>query len=97
MLVTGEDADGTVKTYDRESLLDEAKAAGVFVYSPGNIVYANDKYIAVTATKDGEVRLNTRNNGMLEDVIDGTVVEITDNKACWPAELNMCRLLRWKS
>ncbi len=97
LLVTGNGKDSETLFYDRNTLRAEAEAADVFLYSFGNIVYANEKYIAVTATQDGEITLSTPFEGRLEDLLTGSVHETRDKKIHWQTTSNLCKLFKWQA
>ncbi len=96
LLVTGNGNTGEQPFYDKNTLLKEAEAAGVFIYSFGNIVYANDKYIAVTATEAGEISLSLPFDGVLEDLIDRSLIATQNHRLTWQTASNLCRLFRWQ-
>ncbi len=95
-LITGIGPDSGMGVYNKDLLQKEAAAAGVFVYSFGNIVYANEKYIAVTAASDGQVKLELPRDGVLEDVFTGECLTTDHKEITWETQSNLCRLFQWK-
>ena len=49
--------------------------AGVHIYSAGNLVYANDRFVCLTAEKEGEVKLTMPKVCKLKAFTDGKVYE----------------------
>jgi hypothetical protein len=52
-------------------LVSALSNAGGHVYSRGNIVYANSRYLALTATAEGEIRLSMPKECRLKAFTDG--------------------------
>ncbi len=92
VLVTGAD----MPFYDRAALHAAALAAGVHVYSHGNIVYANEGYIAVTAADPAShaVQLRLPGDALVQDVVDGSEYRSQNGAVSIPLAFNECRLLR---
>ncbi len=91
VLVTGL-GEGVVQQFSRSDLADSAKSVGVRLYSFGNIVYANEKYIAVTAASSGEVTVAVPDGKALRNALTGELLTVIDGKVSFSAELNDCCL-----
>jgi hypothetical protein len=61
------------------TLAQELRSAGVHVYSEGSVVYANERYLCVTARKDGEVLVCFKTDYALQSFISGELYK-TENK-----------------
>lgn len=66
--------------YDRKQLFNLANECGVHVFSYGNIVYANDRFISVTATKTGVVEITTPNDCEFYSVAEGESYKTMNKK-----------------
>ncbi len=56
-----------------EELAEQLRAAGVHIYSEGNIVYANARFVALTATSDGRQTLTMPSECKLQAFTDGKI------------------------
>ncbi len=91
MLKTCQTADG-ITNFDRTSFAEEARKHGVHLYSEGNIVYVNERYIAVTAVKSGEVSLSLMSGQAVRNLLTGEILPSTDGKITFNAKFNDCLL-----
>ncbi len=95
ILVTGEGPDCDCSRWDAALARDKAQKAGVFLYSPGNIVYANENYLAITAAADGPVTLHIPTGKALCDLLTGEKLPpAADGSLQLPMAFNDCRLFR---
>lgn len=75
-------------TLDDSKISEIASAAGVHIYSAGNIVYANEKYVCVTARKDGRLSVSMPYHCTLVDCITQEEYRTVDGAIDLEAESN---------
>ena len=61
--------------FTTEEVISFLQKAGGHVFSEGNIVYANDRFVALTATRAGEVKLRMPKACKLKAFTDGKIYE----------------------
>ena len=61
--------------FTAEEIGSVMQRTGAHIYSAGNIVYANDKFVCVTAAKEGEVQLTMPKACKLKGFLDGKIYE----------------------
>lgn len=89
MIVSGESDDSIAVKIGLETLIKKAEEAGVFLYSKGNIVFNNDEYLCVTATKDmGFINLRLPDDRKLLNLITGEELDPVDRKLQIKADFN---------
>lgn len=89
MIVSGESDDSIAVKIGLETLIKKAEEAGVFLYSKGNIVFNNDEYLCVTATKDmGFIYLRLPDDRKLLNLITGEELDPVDRKLQIKADFN---------
>lgn len=89
MIVSGESDDSIAVKIGLETLIKKAEEAGVFLYSKGNIVFNNDEYLCVTATKDmGFINLRLPDDRKLLNLITGEELDPVDQKLQIKADFN---------
>lgn len=69
---------GAKREFGEEELQKSAADSGVHIYSAGNIVYANEKYISLTARRTGEVVLAMPKPCVLTDCVSGKKLRADD-------------------
>lgn len=61
--------------FTAEEISSFLQKAGGHIFSEGNIVYANDRFVSLTATRKGEVKLCTPKACKLKAFTDGKIYE----------------------
>ena len=74
LVANGERAEGG-DGFTAEEIRSVLQKAGGHVFSEGNIVYANTRFVCVTAAKEGEVRLSMPKHCKLQAFTDGKIYE----------------------
>lgn len=69
--VDGDFDESSTSCFDRKELKEYAEKCGVHLYSYGNTVYANERYLSVTAATDGTMTVNTPEDCTLVSFMDG--------------------------
>lgn len=87
---------GVTGAYAEEELLKKVSESGTHIFSAGNIVYANGKYISVTARKDGKVLLTMPYDCVLQDCINGERRSTKDKQIILNAKANQTYLFEIK-
>ncbi len=93
----GRDADAPI--YAGAALWQMAEDAGVHLYAKGHIVYANNRWLAITAAHDGDLCLRLPAGQRLCDALSDTPLGVswtasTDGAYILSLRKNDCRLLK---
>lgn len=91
VLVSGDEKgvfSGKEKAYTEGELQEEIRNSGAFVYSADNIVYANEKYLSVTARRDGVLTVDMPFDCVLVDCISGRRLKTTERQVSIDAREN---------
>ncbi len=75
-------------TLDDSKIFNLVNNSGAHIYSAGNIVYANEKYLSVTARHDGTLSINMPYNCELIDCITKEKLKTVDCSVLLEAKLN---------
>lgn len=75
LLVSSEENRGKEGVFTAGEVGAFLQKAGGHIYSEGNLVYVNDRFVCVTAEKEGEIKLTMPNACKLRGFLDGKVYE----------------------
>ena len=91
VLVSGDETGrygGVAGRYGEEEMQEYLTSGGVHIYCAGNIVYANEKYISVTARKDGTLLVKMPHDCEFADCITQEKYRTVDRAIALEAESN---------
>lgn len=91
VLVSGDETGrygGVAGRYGEEEMQEYLTSGGVHIYCAGNIVYANEKYLSVTARKDGTLLVKMPHDCEFADCITQEKYRTVDRAIALEAESN---------